>query len=80
MKKKLELLKTSDNEKTLKAYRGKKKIHITDRSTKTRKRANFLLGTRQDRRQWSNIFLVLQETKLSVEHFVSSKDIFEIRG
>ena len=25
MKKKLELLKTSDNEKTLKAYRGKKK-------------------------------------------------------
>ena len=57
----MKLLKTSDNEKILKASRGKK-AHITYRGTKARMRAYVLLGTMQDRRQWS-IFKALKETK-----------------
>lgn len=83
MKKKLELLKTSDNQKTLKAYRekNKKKTCITDRNKN--KEESKLLAWNKARQKIVEQYLysaARSKIKLSTEHFVSSKDIFEIRG
>lgn len=81
MKKKLELLKTSDKEKTLKAYRGGKNTHY--RQINKNKEESKLLAWNKARQKTVEQYLystARNKIKLSIEHFVSSKDIFEIRG
>lgn len=55
----MKFLKTSNNEKILKASKEEKHIFPAEKQTKML--ANFLLETKQDQRQWGNIFKALKE-------------------
>ena len=77
----MKLLKTSGNEKTLKAYRGEKNTYYRQRNKN--KEESKLLARNKARQKIVEQYLystARNKIKLSIEHFVSAKDIFEIRG
>ena len=77
----IKLLKTSGNEKTLKTYRGEKNTYYRQRNKN--KEESKLLARNKARQKIVEQYLystARNKIKLSIEHFVSTKDIFEIRG